>query len=86
MSYVGKREVNNVDSHMKAVAAAFVQYSSEIAFGKIIHTPRTILASLLGSENVVTRSSGFIPDICDLTRGFGDKHIRNGLTTITYVG
>ena len=85
MSHLGKCEVNNFDSHTKAVAAVFVQYSSEIAFGKITHSPRAIVASLLrGSENVVTRSSGFIPDIRDLTRGFGDKHILYGLTTITH--
>ena len=54
MSHLEKSEVNNFDSHTKAVAALFVQYSPEIAFGKITHSPRAIVASLLGSDFFLT--------------------------------
>jgi hypothetical protein len=83
MEHLAKRKKNNFDSQAKAVAAAFVQYSCNMHTVDIMHTPRNIIKSLTEIGNLQTRSSGFIPDICDLTQGFGNKKLCKQMTLIT---
>ena len=68
MEHLAQRKIINFDSQAKAVAATFVQYSCYMHTVEILHTPRNIIKTLTEIGNLQTRSSGFIPDIGDLTQ------------------